>query len=139
MSHYSKIETQIVDQTALIKALKDVGYSQVEIHGNPVPLYGYMGDQRPERANVVVRRKHISNASNDIGFVKSENGTYRAIVSEYDQQILGADWVEKVCKLYAYHAVVEKMEEQGFVVEKQEGSLTSTKEKVHLVLKRRQS
>lgn len=137
MSHYSKIDTEIVDQAALLKALKEVGYSDIEVHSEPVHLFGYMGDRRPEKAHVVVRRKHISNASNDIGFVKQADGRYEAIVSEYDEKLLGEDWVNKVCKIYAYYAVVEKLEEQGFVLDSQEGAITSTKEPVRLVLKRK--
>jgi hypothetical protein len=139
MSHYSKIDTEICDVEALKRALKEVGYAYVETHSDAQHLFGYQGDRRREKANIIIRRKHISQASNDIGFVKTEKGTYRAIVSEYDQGILGNDWVDKVCKTYAYFAVVEKLEEQGFVVESQEGSLTSTKEKVHLKLRRRSS
>jgi len=139
MSHYSKIDTQICDVEALKRALKEVGYAHIETHSDPQHLFGYQGDRRPEKANIIIRRKHISQASNDIGFVKTDKGTYKAIVSEYDQHILGSDWVDKVCKIYAYYAVVEKLEEQGFVIESQEGSLTSTKEKVHLKLRRRSS
>lgn len=134
MSHYSKIETQIVDRDSLLKALFDMGYSNVEVHETAQPLFGYLGDERPEQANVIIRRKDISLESNDIGFRITPEGTFEAIVSEYDQELLGADWVGKVCQKYAEHAVVSKLELQGFsVAEKKVDPVTN---KVHLILRR---
>lgn len=134
MSHYSKIETQIVERDSLLKALYDMGYSNIEVHEKAQHLYGYQGDLRPEQANVIIRRKYISGESNDIGFRLTAEGTYQAIVSEYDQELLGNDWVNKVCQRYAEHAVVSKLEEQGFAIaEKKTDPVT---QKVHLVLKR---
>lgn len=134
MSHYTKIATQIVDPPALLKALADMGYKNVEVHKSAQGLYGYLGDQRPEKAHIIIRRKHISKDSNDIGFVRTESGAYQAIVSEYDQQLLGAHWVATVCQKYAYHAVVEKLQEQGFNVDSQE--VDKATNKIRLVLKR---
>ena len=136
MSHYSKIETQIVEQDALLKALKDFGYGMVEVHNEPTNLYGYQGDRRNEVAHIIVRRRYISNLSNDIGFLRTQDGRYKAIVSEYDQDILGESFVSDICQAYAYHAVVaELIEKQGFVVEKRE--VDKQTRKIHLVLKRR--
>jgi hypothetical protein len=134
MSHYSKIETQIVDKESLLKALRDLGYTTVEVHDTPQNLFGYKGDVRPEHAEVIIRRKFISRDSNDIGFKLTEHGTYEAIVSEYDQQLLGDDWLGNVCQKYAEIAVVSKLETQGFsIAEKKVDPVTK---KVHLVLRR---
>ncbi len=134
MSHYSKIETQIVDCDSLIQALNDMGYRYVEVNETAQNLYGYQGDMRPEMAEVIVRRKYISGESNDIGFKLSPNGTYNAIISEYDEELLGKDWLGKVCQTYAEHAVVKKLSLQGFeVAEKRIDGVT---QKVHLVLRR---
>lgn len=134
MSHYSKIDTQILEKESLLKALCDMGYAAVEVHDKPQNLYGYQGDLRPEQANVIIRRQHISPESNDIGFRLTSAGSYEAIVSEYDQELLGKDWVGKVCQHYAEHAVVSKLEQQGFsIAEKKVDPVT---QKVHLVLKR---
>jgi hypothetical protein len=134
MSHYSKIETQIVDKDSLLKALCDLGYTDIEDNATAQFLYGYKGDRRPEEAEVIIRRKYISEVSNDIGFKLTPQGTYEAIVSEYDQQLLGSDWIGKVCQGYAEHAVVSKLASQGFsVADKQIDPVTK---KVHLVLRR---
>lgn len=134
MSHYCKVDTQIVDQEMLLKALAEFGYTNVEVHEVAKNLYGYQGDLRPEKANVIIRRKHISAASNDIGFRLTGNGTYEAIISEYDQQILGADWVDKISQAYAYHGVVENLTKQGFAVS--ERKVDPQTKKIHLVLRR---
>lgn len=74
------------DEALLLAALADVGYTTVE-RGAALPLYGYRGDQRTERAQLVVRRQHLGAASNDLGFALTEQG-YTPIISEYDQRTL---------------------------------------------------
>lgn len=134
MSHYSKIDTQIVERESLVKALQEMGYNDIEVHEKAQNLFGYQGDVRPEQANVIIRRKHISLESNDIGFRLTTQGNYEAIVSEYDQELLGSDWVGKVCQTYAEIAVVSKLAQEGFeIAEKKVDPVT---QKVHLTLRR---
>lgn len=134
MSHYSKIKTKIMELDALIKALADMGYTKVEVHDAPQHLYGYQGDRRPEQANVIVRRKYINPSSNDIGFRLSDDGSFEAIVSEYDQGLLGKDWIGRLTQKYAEHAMLSKLQAQGFVVAEKE--VDPVTKKVHLVLRR---
>jgi hypothetical protein len=134
MSHYSKIDTQIVECDSLVKALQEMGYKDIEVHEKAQNLFGYQGDVRPEQANVIIRRKHISLESNDIGFRLTAQGTYEAIVSEYDQELLGSDWLGKICQTYAEIAVVSKLVSQGFEIA--EKKLDPATNKVHLVLRR---
>jgi hypothetical protein len=70
----------------LLAALADLGYTEVE-EGEALPLYGYQGDRRPETAEIVVRRRHLGSASNDVGFARTPAG-YAPIISEYDQRTL---------------------------------------------------
>lgn len=74
------------DRQCLLNALAECGYAEIE-EGEALSLYGYQGDRRPETAQVVVRRKFIGGASNDLGFQKTENG-YIPVISEYDQQTM---------------------------------------------------
>lgn len=74
------------DRQLLLAALTDLGYGEVE-EGENLPLFGYQGDQRPETAEIVVRRHHLGAASNDLGFTRTPHG-YVPIVSEYDQHRL---------------------------------------------------
>ena len=74
------------DRECLLNALSECGYETVE-EGASLSLYGYQGDKRVETAQIVVRRKFIGSASNDLGFQKTENG-YVPVISEYDQRYM---------------------------------------------------
>jgi hypothetical protein len=66
--------------------------ANIEIHDEAVQLEGYESRLRDERAHVVLRRawlnKHLTGASNDIGFALDEDGCYQEIVSDYDNSVL---------------------------------------------------
>ena len=74
------------DRECLLKALSECGYAETE-EGEALSLYGYHGDRRAETAQVVVRRKFIGSASNDLGFQKTDAG-YIPIISEFDQRTM---------------------------------------------------
>jgi uncharacterized protein DUF1257 len=133
MSHFTKLKTRIAEPDALIKALADMGFKQVEIHETAQNLYGYRGDIRQQRAEVIIRRKHIGKASNDIGFRRREDGTFDVIISDYDRSKYSQEWLNRLTQRYAYHTARAKLEEQGFALiaeDVQEG------ECIHLVLRR---
>ena len=93
MSKYCETETKINDARHLATALESMGFT-IEVHEKAVALFGYQGDEREEKANVIIRRAHTGlPASNDVGFVREANGTYRAIISQYDQQKFDAAWL----------------------------------------------
>lgn len=79
-------DTAFKDRECLLNALSECGYATVE-EGEALSLYGYRGDKRAETAQIVVRRKFIGSASNDLGFQKTEAG-YVAVISEYDQRYM---------------------------------------------------
>ena len=114
MSHFTTMTTQITDPDALRAALADVGYGDVEVHDTAQPLYGYQGDQRADRAHVIVRRAHIGSASNDIGFLHQDDGRYLAVISEYDRGKHDETWLGKVTARHAYHLTASTLEAQGF-------------------------
>ncbi len=87
MSKYmSFTEAAFKDRKCLLDALRECGYLEVE-EGENLSLYGYQGDQRPETAQIVVRRKFIGSASNDLGFQKTDAG-YVPVISEFDQRTM---------------------------------------------------
>lgn len=118
MSHYSEYPTNFKDRDVLVKALIEMGFprEQIEIHDKPVHLYGYHGDQRKEVANVVIRRKFVGSASNDIGFVQQEDGTFQAIISEYDRHRYNQNWMDSLQQKYTTIGVTEKLKAKGFSV-----------------------
>ena len=120
MSHFTTIKTQIKDSTALVKALADVGFKTVEVHETPQHLYGFQGDVRSDTAEIIIRRQYIGAASNDIGFQRQTDGTFQAIISEYDRHQYSQTWLHTLTQRYGYHQLLETAANQGFAVEQQE-------------------
>ncbi|HBL10385.1 MAG TPA: hypothetical protein DD379_03040 [Cyanobacteria bacterium UBA11162] len=120
MSHFTSIKTQIKNVDALVKALADVGFNQVELHENDQHLYGYRGDVRPETAEVIIRRNYIGSASNDIGFKRQEDGAFKAIISEYDRNKYSQDWLNSLTQRYGYHTLMATAPSEGFTIEEEE-------------------
>lgn len=133
MSHFTVLQTHLVDSDALVKALADLGFSQVEVYQIAQPLYGYKGDQRPEKAEVIIRRQQVGLASNDIGFLRQADGRFQAIISEYDRDQYSEEWLNRLTQRYAYHTARAKLEEQGFHMVTEE---TKEDGRIHLVLRR---
>ena len=133
MSHFTILKTRLVDADMLIRALNDLGFSQVEIHRVPQGLYGYQGDLRPEKAEIIISRQFISPSSNDIGFRMTSDGTFEAIISEFDLDIYSQDWLNRLTQRYAYHVARSRLEAQGFDLVSEE---THPDGQVHLVLRR---
>jgi hypothetical protein len=85
MSVYTTVQLEYNDGECLANALRNLGY-QIDVHDRPVPLHGYTGDQRTQKAHIVIRRKNTgAAASNDIGFLKKADGCYDMIISDYDR------------------------------------------------------
>lgn len=120
MSHFTCIKTQIKDTEALVKALADVGFQHVEVHTIAQPLYGYQGDQRSQTAEVIIRRQYIGTNSNDIGFKQQPDGTFKAIISEFDRRQYSQPWLNKLTQRYGYHALMATAPAQGFAIEAEE-------------------
>tara|TARA_B100000614_G_scaffold262909_1_gene300890 strand:+ start:399241 stop:399651 length:411 start_codon:yes stop_codon:yes gene_type:complete len=112
MSEFHTVQTEFLqdNEGALIKALQDIGYEPI-VYEDAVHLEGYRGDKREQKAHIVIPRKQISNASNDIGFERLENGKYRLHVSEFDE----TGWKKQSEKLVQYYgkAVVESIAESS--------------------------
>ena len=133
MSHFTVVKTKLIDRQALVKALNDLGFKNIELHDAAQHLYGYRGDQRAQTAEVIIRRKYIGRASNDIGFKLSQDGTYTAVISEYDRSKYGQEWLNRLSQRYAYHIARSKLTEQGFDLVSEE---TEQDGRIHLVLRR---
>jgi hypothetical protein len=115
LSKYMECQTVIGDRKFLVAALAELGY-HVEVHPEGAALFGYEGHERPERAHVIIRRKELSPASNDIGFARSADGCFVALLSEYDQQI-GYDrkWLAKVQQIYKEKQTIATARAKGYV------------------------
>ncbi len=133
MSHFTIIQTQIVESDALVQALQDLGFGQVEVHAIAQQLYGYRGDLRQQTAEVIIRRKFIGRLSNDIGFKRQDNGTFDAIISGFDRKKYSQKWLNNLSQRYAYHAAKAKLEDRGFNLISEE---VGQQEEIRLVLRR---
>lgn len=107
MSKFLSFQDYVLkDRRLLLAALADLGYAQVD-EGEALALYGYEGDQRPETAEIVVRRRYLGAASNDLGFSRTAEG-YVPVVSEYDQRVLhGGQFLVKLRTTYSERVVEE--------------------------------
>ena len=116
MSLYCEIKTEFKNQDALILALMETGKwqkEQIEIYNEPQNLVGYRGDLRQDKANIIIRRKNIGPSSNDIGFQKQADGTFTAIISEFDKSRYNQSWTDKLKANYAFQAIRLQQEAKG--------------------------
>jgi Protein of unknown function (DUF1257) len=115
-SHYATVETNFQDVDCLVEALEELNENwtdRIEVHDQPQTLYGYHGDARPEKAEIVIRRKYISSVSNDIGFVRGQSGKFGAIISEYDSGHYNQEWLGKLKQTYAKQTMRKKAKASG--------------------------
>lgn len=134
MSHYTKCKTKIKSKSALLKALNDMGFSNsmMRVSEQAMQLEGYEGKLRDQTAEIIIPRHHVGGAANDIGFKLQEDGTWGAIISEYDSHSGVAshkskyakgtrgydqDWLKSLNQRYAYHNLKDQATAQGFLIE----------------------
>ena len=117
MSAYQSQQTQFKDEDSLIKALCDNGFAreQIEVHEEPQVLIDYHGKPRPQHGTIIIRRKYVGGAANDIGFNKNAEGFYEAHVSDYDRHRHGPAWMTQVKKAYAEHGLIQQSAVMGLV------------------------
>ena len=133
MSKYDSFETTLTEEVPLVAALRAIGYP-VEVHAHGAPLFGYHGDERPERAQIIIRRQHLDNASNDIGFARDANGRFTAILSEYDRNIgFDQNWLNRVHQRYKEQRTILMARQRGYVFRGREVIQTEKGEQVKLL------
>jgi Protein of unknown function (DUF1257) len=114
MSRYNTIATEYKDSECLVEALGDMGYHDVEVHEEATNLYGYHGDMRQQKAHVIVRRKHISQSANDLGFLRNADGSYSQIVSDFDRGKHDAKWNVALKVAYGDRGAMKVARKKGF-------------------------
>lgn len=72
-----------------------------------------MGDARTQTADVIIRRAQIGGSSNDIGFRRNPNGTYEAVISDFDSHKHGQSWLSKVNVSYQERSVERTAKKMG--------------------------
>jgi Protein of unknown function (DUF1257) len=100
VSHYTRVRTVLKDPEILMLALASLGFGKAEHHAVAQPLIGYRGDRRAQKAEIIVRRRHIGPLSNDIGFARRDDGTFEAIISGFDRRKYGQPWLDGLAHAY---------------------------------------
>ena len=122
MSHFTVVEIEATDAPCLIEALEALGYNgKIEVHDQAVTLIGYDGrprllDGQEVRAEIVIRRRHLWEAANDIGFARHSDGRYVAYISEYDRSVRPT-WHTDVIKEYGAAKAAKELRARGWKVE----------------------
>lgn len=107
------MQVEYSDPECIKAALKEMGYVYEE-HKTSQNLRGYTGDTRKQTAHIIVRRKHVGTAANDVGFNKTSSGKYELIISEFDRQgKTGTNFMERMRQLYAKHKTVKQLKRMG--------------------------
>jgi hypothetical protein len=104
----------------------------IQKHEEAVQLEGYHGDKRQEKANIVIPRKYVGSASNDLGF-KKVNGKYEATISEYDRGRFGDVWMKKLKQKYAARKVAKLARQNGFTLASKKEIKTTKGTKIQFV------
>lgn len=134
MSHFTKVRTALTDQDRLVAVLRELGFPEVESHATPTHLYGWKGDRRSQKAEVVVRRAYVGAASNDIGFCRTPDGTFEAIISEYDRSTYNKTWLHKLAQQYGRMTALAYAEANGLDIAAEE--IDQRTGEVRLILRR---
>ena len=132
MSKYMELRTKLTEEQYLVEALRELGYTP-EVCREGTPLVGYMGDERAERAQIVIRRRQLDSASNDIGFARDGSGVYQAIISEYDRGIGFDDaWLGRIAQTYKERQTMAVAKAKGYVFKGREVINTPQGKKIQL-------
>ena len=132
MSKYVELRTSLTDERYLVEALRELGY-EPEVCREGRPLVGYVGDERAERAHVIIPRGQLDSASNEIGFARDNGGVYQAIVSEYDRGIGFDDsWLGRLVQVYKERQTMAVAKAKGYVFRGREVIDTPQGKKIQL-------
>lgn len=126
MSQFTEQKTQITDADILKECLAEKGYATVEHTEKPQPLVDFQGhqtkylDKTGDKAEIIIRRKFVPGMSNDIGFKKAADGTFSAVISQYDKSRHNEAWMADLKKRYAIKKVTKVAKANGLTLIKKE-------------------
>ena len=125
MSHFTRIQTQIVEREYLLKALHELGYNPEQGELNVRAVGG-----SAQKAEIKIR---LGLMGREVGFRKA--GDNYEIVADW-WGLPGKtrqEFQHKVAQRYAYHAALGKLQAQGFDLVTDE---TQQDGQIHLTLRR---
>jgi Protein of unknown function (DUF1257) len=121
MSEYAVYQAEYKDKECLVKALTEMGYAenQIEVHETAQQLFDYHGrattytDKNGDKAEIIVRRKNVGGAANDLGFRKNAEGKYQPIISQYDSGKHNTKWLDGLKKSYTEAVTHKEAKKRG--------------------------
>lgn len=122
MSHFSQITTKFKKRSAIVKALKQIGFSDhmIEVSDTPLELRQYGGSIHKSKANIRVKghgwghkQNYVGGLATDLGFELQEDGTY---AMHCDNAKYKSNWHNKFADEYAKAVVYEHCEEKNFFI-----------------------
>ncbi len=108
MSHFTRLQTRLVEPDYLQQALRDLGH---EVRQGPVEVQGYLGTRTAVDFLIPSGTRGF-----DIGFRQGADG--HEVVADWwgiknlEQEV----FLQKLTQRYAYHAVRAQLEKQGFAL-----------------------
>jgi hypothetical protein len=84
LSDVTALAVLAVDSDDLAEALKEVGLAEVEVNESPQPLHGFAGRPGVTRAELIIRRRSAAGARADIGFARSPDVSFTAVMDSMD-------------------------------------------------------
>jgi hypothetical protein len=97
MSRYKTYDFKCTNRAALIQAIQTVGLPFDESNGNHISLYRYSTHEPEQKASIVISKRHLASAYNDLGFVLQPDGSYEPLVGDYGK---GAEMLGKIKQEY---------------------------------------
>jgi len=127
MSQYTTIRTEFNDPEILVNVLHEMGFP-VET-GHNLDLYDYLGVKRG-KADLVIRRKHLGDVSNDLGFRRTGD-VYKVVISDYDEAHLKkGNFLRELKQKYNVVKVKKETARQGLKLVREEVRADGTVELV---------
>ena len=137
MSRFVVGECKYEDLGDLVETMESLfGAGSVErsVSGkNELIPYGYQNDSREDeigKVAAVVRRQHISGASNDLPVIQNADGTYQIAVSDYDttavprrlrwEGVKGVDdLLNRIKQVFSVQRMEKGLKKLGYSLEKE--------------------
>jgi hypothetical protein len=107
MSEYRVIDVEFRDEKVLIDALKEMGYNPT-VTDESRPLQGYQGDDREQKAHIIIPRKQVGGSSNDVGFERIEKG-FKLHASEFDRSWRTGEKIKTLKQTYSEKFITNKI------------------------------
>jgi len=126
MSHFTRVRTTLRDAGLLAAALRETGCRDVEVHETPARLHGWGGATR--HAEVIVRRGSLPQSSlSDLGFARTADGSFEAIMDSSLEHRFGSQWLPKLTQAYGHAAALKYAEDHGYEIVTDESETDGTR------------